>query len=307
MGKALLLAHRVAAGDMGAARELAAHHEVHRARRARARQSAHFQTDVRHARAQQPAHIEKQIRQPKGKTLSDPEFAGEVKHSMLAAMIAAGIISRPDDPKWKTMSAEEAAKLLSESDLDPSQVSDPAVRRALMLAKRIASGDHTAAHELVAHHRVHHEEQVRAAAAKWDGKTLEDPHFGHAVKQSMMKAMMAAGLISGPNDPRWHAMSAEDAAKALAASGLDPSKVSDPAVRKALLLAHRVAAGDMGAARELAAHHEVHRERHARAREHAEVQERKKELAHKKLTDPSFNAQTKHAMLHALYKAGIIK
>ena len=149
-----------------------------------------------------------------------------------------------------------------------------------MLAKRIAAGDPTAAQELVAHHRVHHEEQVRAAEAKWDGKTLEDPHFGHAVKQSMMKAMMAAGLISGPNDPRWHAMSAEDAAKALAGSGLDPSQVSDPAVRKALLLAQRVAAGDMGAARELAAHYEVHHERHERARRHAEVQERKKELAH---------------------------
>merc|ERR1719247_428051 len=112
-----------------------------------------------------------------GKTLSDPEFAGEVKHSMLAAMIAAGIISGPDDPKWKTMSAEEAAKLLSESDLDPSQVSDPAVRRALMLAKRIASGDHTAAHELVAHHRVHHMEQ-QAYHARSQGRAGAENQIG---------------------------------------------------------------------------------------------------------------------------------
>merc|ERR1719408_421740 len=100
--------------------------------------------------------------------------------------------------------------------------------------------------------------------------------------------MMAAGLISGPNDPKWLSMSAQDAAKALAASGLDPSKVSDPAVRKALLLAHRVAAGDLGAARELAAHHEVHRERHARAREHAETEKQMRELKGKTLSDPEF-------------------
>jgi hypothetical protein len=81
-------------------------------------------------------------------------------------MIAAGIISGPDDPKWHSMSAEEAAKLLSESELDPSTISDPSVRRALMLAKRIASGDHTAAHELVAHHRVHHEQISNTSAPR---------------------------------------------------------------------------------------------------------------------------------------------
>ena len=290
--KALLLAKRIAAGDLDAARELVAHHEVHH---------------ERHKRARRHAETAEHMKELKGKTLADPKFASEVKDSMLAAMIAAGIISGPDDPKWHTMSAEQAAKLLSESDLDPSKVSDPAVRRALLLAKRIASGDHSAAQELVAHHRVHHEEQVQAAMKKYAGKTLEDPQFNGAVKQSMMAAMMAAGLISGPNDPKWLSMSAQDAAKALAASGLDPSKVSDPAVRKALLLAKRIAAGDLTAARELVAHHEVHHERHKRARRHAEVQEAKKELANKHLTDPSFNAKTKNAMLRALFKAGIIK
>ena len=242
-----------------------------------------------------------------GKTLADPEFASKVKDSMMAAMIAAGIISGPDDPKSHTMSAEEAAKLLSESDLDPSQVSDPAVRRALLVANRIASGDHTAAQELVAHHRVHHEEQVQTVIMEYAGKTLEDPQFNGAVKQSMMAAMVAAGLISGPDDPKWLSMSAQDAAKALATSRLNPSKVSDPAVRKALLLAKRIAAGDLGAARELVAHHKVHHQRHRRARRYREVQVATKELANKHLTDPSFNAQTKNAMLCVLFKAGIIK
>ena len=65
-----------------------------------------------------------------GKKLHDPEFASEVKDSLLAAMIAAGIISGPDDPKWHSMSAEEAAKMLAGADIDHSKISDPAVREA---------------------------------------------------------------------------------------------------------------------------------------------------------------------------------
>ena len=101
---------------------------------------------------------------------------------------------------------------------------------------------------------------------KYAGKTLEDPQFNDAVKQSMMKAILAMGLISGPNDPKWQEMSAQDAAKSLADSGLDPSKVSDAAVRKALELCDRVAKGDLDAARELAAQHEArHKEAHTQA------------------------------------------
>ena len=72
-----------------------------------------------------------------GKTLSDPAFASAVKNSMLAALIAAGVISGPGDAKWKAMSAQDAAKQLSASGLDASNVSDPVVKRALALAKQI--------------------------------------------------------------------------------------------------------------------------------------------------------------------------
>merc|ERR1719353_2578956 len=40
----------------------------------------------------------------------------------------------------------------------------------------------------------------------------------------------------------------------LADADIDPSKITDPAVREAIKLAHRVAAGDVHAARHVAAH-----------------------------------------------------
>jgi len=69
-----------------------------------------------------------------------------------------------------------------------------------------------------------------------------------------MKALLAAGVISDINDPKWHSMSAEEAAKMLADADIDPSKIKDPAVAAAIRLAHRVAAGDVHAARHVAAH-----------------------------------------------------
>ena len=72
------------------------------------------------------------------------------------------------------------------------------------------------------------------------------------VKWTMMKALVTAGVISGINDPKWRSMSAEEAEKMLADAGIDPSKITAAAV--AIRLAKRVAAGDMHAAQEVAAH-----------------------------------------------------
>ena len=85
---------------------------------------------------------------------TETAFGSEVKDSLLGAMMAAGIVTGPDDANWLGMSAEEAAKLLGESDIDPSTVSDPEVQQALLLAKQLAAGDASAAHELVARHQV---------------------------------------------------------------------------------------------------------------------------------------------------------
>ena len=132
---------------------------------------------------------------------------------------------------------------------------------------------------------------------KYPGKTLADPQFNGAVKQSLTKAMMAAGLISGPNDLRWLSMSAQDAAKALAASGLNPSKSSDPAVHEALLLARRITVSDLDAARELVAHLEVCHERHKNARRHSEITKNVEELKGKTLADPKFASEVKDLTL----------
>ena len=91
----------------------------------------------------------------------------------------------------------------------------------------------------------------------WPFHAAEDPHFDGALKRSMLKAAVATRLVEGPNDATWLSMSPQDAAKALSASRLDPSKLSDRAVRRALQLAPRVAAGDADAARELAGRSEL--------------------------------------------------
>ena len=153
------------------------------------------------------------------------------------------------------MTAEEAAKMLHDAGLDPSKIDDPELRAAVELAGHIARGDSDAARQLVAHSTMHKEEQERKKREEIQrvqkslaGKTLADPKFASEVKDSMLAAMIAAGIISGPNDPKWKVMSAEEAAKLLSESDLDPSQVSDPAVRRALLLAKRIASGDHTAA-----------------------------------------------------------
>merc|ERR1719181_592733 len=257
---AIRLAHRVAAGDVHAAREVVAHavalKEAH---------AEHFENALSEARAAVA-----------NKDLKDPEFNSQARQAMLKALAATGLIADINDPKWQKMSAEEVAKMLADADIDPSKIKDPAVAAAIRLAKRVAAGDVHAARELVAQHiaaEVHeahkHAHAVATAHALVANKTLKDPHFNAHVKSTMMKALLAAGVISDINDPKWHSMSAEEAAKMLADADIDPSKITDPALAAAIRLAHRVAAGDVHAARHVAAHavaaKQAHHEHHQRA------------------------------------------
>merc|ERR1711998_488769 len=137
---------------------------------------------------------------------------------------------------------------------------------------------HGVAHHIAAEaHEAHkHAQEVETAKALVADKHLHDPHFNAQVKSSMMKALLAAGVISDINDPKWHSMSAEEAAKMLADANIDPSKIKDPAVAAAIRLAHRVAAGDVHAARSVVAH-AVAAEVHA-AHKHAQEVETAKAL-----------------------------
>merc|ERR1719253_325889 len=157
---------------------------------------------------------------------------------MLRALFAAGVISDIHDPKWHSMTAQEAAKMLANADIDHSKITDPAVREAIKMAHRVAAGDVHAARHVAAHHiasgvRRHEQaaEQQRDVHAAMASKQLSDPHFNHQVKSSMMKALLAAGVISDIHDPKWHSMTAEEAAKMLANADIDHSKITDPAVR----------------------------------------------------------------------------
>merc|ERR1719421_2398281 len=115
-----------------------------------------------HAHVQQ-AHQDAQNRAAlKGASLQDPHFNSQVRSSLVRALLAAGIITDPNDPRLKNMSAEECAKLLAESGVDPSKFADPEVAAAIRLASRIASGDTEAAKDLVSVAIDYNKERVAA-------------------------------------------------------------------------------------------------------------------------------------------------
>merc|ERR1719191_1536419 len=90
----------------------------------------------------------------KGKTLKDPVFAGKVREQMLQALLAAGIITDPNDPRIKgppPMTAQQAAKMLAAAGIDPSTIKDPRIRAAVKLASAIATGDPDAIKKLAMH------------------------------------------------------------------------------------------------------------------------------------------------------------
>merc|ERR1719502_182028 len=139
------------------------------------------------------------------------------------------------------MTAEEAAKMLADADIDHSKISDPAVREAIKMAHRVAAGDVHAARHVAAHaafakqaHVRHHRKALADAHAAVASKHLTDKGFNDQTKQAMLRALLAAGVISDINDPKWHSMTAEEAAKMLADADIDHSKISDPAVREAI-------------------------------------------------------------------------
>merc|ERR1711998_814199 len=154
-----------------------------------------------------------------GKHLTDKDFNHQTKQVMLKALLAAGVISDMHDPKWHSMTAEEAAKMLADADIDHSKITDPAVREAIKMAHRVAAGDVHAARHVAAHavfskqaHIRHHEQAVSDAHAAVASKHLTDKDFNHQTKQVMLKALLAAGVISDMHDPKWHSMTAEEAA-----------------------------------------------------------------------------------------------
>ena len=87
----------------------------------------------------------------KNKTLKDPIFNQQTTDALTSALIKLGIL-KPGDPRLKNMTAEEAAKLLAASGINPATIADPVTRKALQLAGRIAVGDNNAARELVGHY-----------------------------------------------------------------------------------------------------------------------------------------------------------
>merc|ERR1719240_1892151 len=152
----------------------------------------------------------------------------QAKSALHDALIACGLM-KPGDPRLKNMTPEQMAKMLHEAGIDPATIQDPHVRAALRLASRFAKGDVSALKEL---------------ANEVDG------HESHA-KNALTNALLKLGILK-PGDPRLATMTAEEAARMLSAAGIDPATIDDPAVKAAVRLASRIAAGDKDAIHELA-------------------------------------------------------
>jgi hypothetical protein len=59
---------------------------------------------------------------------------------LLKGLVAAGIVNGARDPRWLSMSIEDAARTLVSSGLDPDQQVDGSVRRSILLARQVAEG-----------------------------------------------------------------------------------------------------------------------------------------------------------------------
>ena len=114
------------------------------------------------------------MHQLQGQTLSDPKFNNEARNAMIRAMMAAGMISGPNDPRLHGMNAQDCARWMMRANIDPSKFSDPSIRAAFRLAGRIANGDTDAAKELVATARVQQQDKIQAAMRALHGKTLAE-------------------------------------------------------------------------------------------------------------------------------------
>merc|ERR1712070_154398 len=185
------------------------------------------------------------------KHLSDPHFNSHVKTAMLKALLAAGVISDINDPKLKSMTAEEAAKMLADADIDPSKIKDPAVAAAIRLAHRVAACDVHAARHVAAH----------AIAGKVVAASLPSGHghlplgshkvvlkhaFVKKAKGLLLNALSAVGLMSHPiHSSDWKDVTLRKAANRLDSLNLTPESVDDPVVRKALVLARAIAQDDV--------------------------------------------------------------
>ena len=93
------------------------------------------------------------------KYLDDPEslllkhrqpFNVRTKNALLRALQKAGVIKNATDPRWESMTAEEAAKMLHDVELDAAGIHDTELRTAVELAAHISNGDSDAARQLVA-------------------------------------------------------------------------------------------------------------------------------------------------------------
>ena len=93
--------------------------------------------------------------------------------------------------------------------------------------------------------------KVHKAMKRHDGRSLEDAGFNTAIKQAMFWNLCAARVITGHYDPNWLSMSAQDAARNLAACTNNLPET---------LLARRIADGDKTACCELVARHELQQE-----------------------------------------------
>jgi hypothetical protein len=84
-----------------------------------------------------------------------------------------------------------------------------------------------------------------------EGVSMENGDFNDRVREILMRALVASGIVDDPSQRKWRDMSAEQLARILADAHLNPADFSDPVVANAIRLANQIAHGDDHAAKEL--------------------------------------------------------
>jgi len=169
-------------------------------------------------------------------------------------MSRAGIIDDANEPPWPSMNAEDAARVMHNAKLsDDRCTARPELRAVQRLCGLIARGDSTAARQLVAAHsamRKAHKrrryEDILRAQRRLAEKTLADLEFARAVKDSILAFSVAAGIVSGPSDPKWLSMSVEQIAKLLSETDLTTARTKTPLMSQLSAPQHQAAPPPMG-------------------------------------------------------------
>jgi hypothetical protein len=275
---AMRMAKKIASGDNGAARHLAALHMVS------------FQEQVMYAERELQDH-------------STDMFTTE-SHKLRAALMVPLIEARATNTlakAKKTKSPGAVAGLVDSALVPLGSVQTVVAVEAIRVASGVQKGNKAYAVRLVAMFTVMKRELRKMKMASMGpakSSSLHDLIFAKRVKAILIKAAMQAAVIPDQNDLRVVDASVETVAKVLKSAVVDPRRLGSPLVGAALSVADEIAKSNSSAARRLG--------RAYSAMVYQDVRPIKKELKPLTLKSAALASQVRAALVAALVSAAVV-